>query len=497
MDHRRLAFLVLSFLTFHSFLPLHAEEKSSALKPKFEKIFSNFLRRELEIGHMRWVFFPLTLSGKNIKLWEKPGLLMAEAPRATTRISLKTLTSGRLRVDDMTFIDGIIYFRFHHNGRTNVGDMIVDLAKFARANYKPGQKQKVAYNTFKIINARVDVINADTGRQPLGTSFIVNGEGDISGLGPQTQFPFHLTAISTATANPVKLDLSGTISNRPNVAIHINDIPVTIAVDFLPVLKWFEGTLKTTINLSKAGIYSFWRVKFDGNQIKTWSQLPFPIFTVKGKFHPFAPSTLQLSIDGKSSHIDVFLLIKDLVAKKTSLTINSTNADLRECIEWCRTGTLMGQGETSETKLLAEIKKPLLWNVSGQASIEAKFSSVLGPWLFRDVDGELKLTVKNGRLTDMPGFVKALTLLNLAAVLKGKDANEPGLPFENVYTVIDIKDGVATTREPILLESPVLNVAFQGRVNFPKNVINAKIRLGKIWVNIKGPLDNPAVYISN
>lgn len=475
--------------------PAAPAQKDNRLKPKLERVFSRFLQRDLTIGNLRWVFFPVSMAATDIKLWEKPGLLMGEAPSASMRLSLKTLTSGRLRVHRMTFNDGHIYLRFTHDAKTNLAGMVVDLAKFARANYKPGQKQKVAYNLFKIKNARLHVIDAETGSCPLGAPLVLNGGGDVSGLGPQTKFPFHLTAVSTATANPINLDVRGTISNRPIVKITGRGLPVKMAVDFLPALKWFEGSLDATADFSKAAIYTFWRVTFEGDNIRARADLPFPKIKVDGKIHPYAPSTVNLTIQGEPTQFDAALRVKDLISKKVSLSIQSRDAEIAEIIDWCRSGYLMTTDELSAEEVKTELGKPLTWDVSGTAHVQADFSSVLGPKLLREVDGRLKLHITDGRLTEMPGFVKALALLNLASVMKERRAGERGLPFKTIYGVVDIKDGVATTRDLILLDSPVLDVAFGGHVNFPKNVINARVRLGKVWFVVKGPIDNPAVLL--
>ena len=468
---------------------LPAKKKDNAIKPKLEQVFTNFLRREMKIGHLRWLFFPIKMEGKNVTLWEKPGLLMAEAPRATMRMSFKTLTSGRLRVHSLATRHAHVILRFTRDGRTNLGDMVMDLTQFARQNYKPGQKQKVAYNLFKIRKSRLEVIDAETGGKPLGEPFLLDAQGDISGLGPRTKFPFHLTAVSPSTTTPTRFDVTGTISNRPMVKIVAHDVPVRALIDYLPVTKWFDGTIDATAHLSKAGIYRFWRVVFQSEKIRARDNLPFPAIKLEGKIHPFAPSTINLWLKGSPSEFDIALHIKDLVRKKVTLSIKSRDAEIGELISWCRTGALMAEGGD----LKSDLGRPVIWEVAGKADIQGQFSSVLGPRLLREIDGQLDLSITDGRLTEMPGFVKALSLLSLSYLSKPKDSSLPGLPFTNVHGTIDIKDGVATTRELITLRSPVLNVALTGRVNFPKNVINARIRLGKVWFDVKGPIHNPAV----
>ena len=73
---------------------------------------------------------------------------------------------------------------------------------FARKNYVRGQKQKVAYGVFRIENGHVHVIDAEAEDRPFEALFRVDGRGDIHGLGPQTQFPFHLSAVLLSSATP-------------------------------------------------------------------------------------------------------------------------------------------------------------------------------------------------------------------------------------------------------------------------------------------------------
>lgn len=491
MSYRRLSFFVFLLLAPLAFLRAESAppEKNSALKNKLETIFSRFLRRPLTIETVRWKFFPVKLAGTGIRLWESPGLLMGEAPRATTRISMKTLTSGRLRVHEMRFIDGKMYARFTHDGKINVVSMISDLAAYARQTYKPGQKQKVAYNLFRVENARLEVIDAETGNQPFGAPFVVNGKGDINGLGPQTQFPFHIDAVLASTATPMTVRADGTMSNRPQVHVEARRVPLSVLSDYLPVVRWFEGPSNAEFDFSKAGAYTYWKLRFVNKEIKTILTLPFPVITVDGYFHPYALTKLDVSLIGKPTRVDVALRVKDLITKKVRLTLKSTGADIAECIAWFQTGYIMGRGPLSEAEIKAESAKPLVWQVTGTADIDAELSSVLGQQLFHELDGRIVLKIRDGKLIEMPGFLKALALLKLTYIVQ----KDHGLPFSTVNGIIDIKNGVAQTQNPILLESPLMNVEFAGRVNFPRNAINARIRLGKVWFMVKGPLDKPVV----
>ncbi len=469
------------------FSPLSAAEKNAHLKEKLETVFSNFLRRTLTIGEIRWIFWPTHLSGKNLKLWEAPNVLMAEAPRAKMVISWKTLTSGRLRVGKMQFQDAQLYLRYTHDGKMNLTSMVADLAAHARKIYVPGQKQKVAYNVFRIDNARLHVIDAENSATPFNEPFIVNAAGDINGLGPDTEFPFKLEAVLPSTSTPTTFDIKGTISNRPRVRAVLRRLPVQALLMYLPVLRWFEGELNAEANVSKAGQYGFWKVRFAGDGIKARPELPFPEIKADGFLHPYARSTLNLSLIGSPTRVDAVVHIKDLVNKKVALSVKTKKADVAEMLRWFHSGYLMSADATADD-IAADLKKPLVWDVSGDADVDAELASVLGPKLIRRVDGQITLIVRDGKLTEMPGFVKALAILKRSHLRQNG-----GLPFKTIVGVIDVKDGVATARNEIMLASPLLNVGFTGHINFPKNVINARIRLGAAWFVVKGTLHNPAV----
>lgn len=462
-------------------------EKNANLKKKLETVFSNFLRRELTIGEIRWIFWPTHVAGKNLKLWEAPNVLMAEAPRAKMVISWKTLTSGRLRVGKMQFQDAQLYLRYTHDGKMNLTSMVADLAANARKIYVPGQKQKVAYNIFRIDNAKLHVIDVENGATPFNEPFIVNARGDIGGLGPDTQFPFTLTAVLPSTATPVNFDIKGTISSRPHVRAVVRRLPVQALLMYLPVVRWFNGELNAEADVSKAGQYSFWKVRFAGDGIKTWADLPFPEIKVDGFLHPYARSTLNVSLLGKPTRVDAVVNIRDLVKKKAALTVKTEKADVAEILRWFRSGYLMAANSSPE-QLAEEAKQPLVWDVSGDADVSAELVSTLGPKLIRDADGQITFLLRDGKLTQMPGFVKALAILKRSGLRQNG-----GLPFNTIAGVIDVKDGVAEARNEIALSSTLLNIGFTGHINFSKNVINARMRLGSVWFVVKGPLDNPAV----
>jgi hypothetical protein len=284
--------------------------------------------------------------------------------------------------------------------------------------------------------------------------------------------------------------------------------------DYLPVVKWFRGDIDAQADFSKAGQNTYWKIAFDAKDVKTVLDLAFPAISLEGKFHPFARSGLHVILRGQPTVVDVFIEVVNFQSKKVSLVIKSAEADIQECIDWCRTGFILNEGPDQP-------QPPQLWKISGKAEIDAELKSVMGPQLIRKADGRVSLIIRNGVVTDIPGFGKALKLLNLSSVLTPQGGLSDGLKFATIAGTIDMEDGVAATRGMILLESPQLNIGIIGRVNFPKQVINARMLvtvvslpkeviakipvIGRnttrdhgvvpIWLEIKGPLANPEIRI--
>jgi hypothetical protein len=512
---------------------LHAIEpapKKSASPPdrkletKFEGIFSKFLRRKLTIEKVRWRIFPVRFTGTHITLWEDSKLVMAEGPVATLTISPKTLTSWRLRVSEMTFKDAKATLRFDHDGRTNVTSMIKDLGDYARANYRHGQRQKVVYGVFRVENGTVDVVDRETGVKPFGAPFRVDARGDIHGVGPRTQFPFHLKAVllSSATPTPMQIIANGRVRNEPQVHVIATDVPSSMLIPYLPVVRWFKGVMSAELDFSKAGAYTFWKLRFVTDAIKADIPLPFPAVKVEGFFHPYVPSHLNVLLLGEPTRVDVKINIHSFRSKKVTLSVQSRGADIDECIRWCETGYWLNQAPINTMNLPPQSRWPPVWKITGKADIDATLASVMGPRLAQESNGLLKFKIENGRLSGMPGLIKTFALLNLSSMLG--DINKPpnGLVFKTVGGEVNIQDGVAKTNGLILLESPNINLGVMGQIDFVQQTIDAKMLLGvanmteaviahipfvrrfksnekkgviPIWMAVQGPLHNPTIKL--
>ncbi len=501
-------------------VPIHGADKTEqSLQKKFEERFSRFLRRDLTMESLRWKPFPFRLRAERPRLWEAPEVLMAEAPCATMSFSMKTLFTGRLHVRQMFFrnVDGIL--RFDHSGHTNLTRMIADILSFAREHRRPGQRQKVVYHVFRVEDSRIDVVDVETNRRPLGPPLIVNGKGTIQGMGPKTRFPFKITAVFPDAA-PARLAATGTLSHRPIAHIDAKRIPISTVAAYLPALKWFAGAVDGAFDFSKAGAYTFWKFRFETDTIHLSPPLPFPKLHADGFFHAFTPSHLNVTLAGEPTELNVTMNIKDFRTKRVSLSARSESADIEEIIRWCRTGFLMNEALASSTELNDLPTVPTLWQATGRAELKSELASIMGPRLVREAEGHIQLRIFDGTLVKMPGFLKALAQLNLSSLLLNKEGGEQGLKFKTIRADIDIKDGIAQTRDLVLLESPTLNLGFSGKINFVKQTIDARMLIGIVsvpedliariplvrrftdadkkgvipfWLAIQGRLDNPNI----
>ncbi len=495
-------------------------DKDSSLKSTLETVFGRFLRRDLTIEKLRWRFLA-TYKASEVKLWESPGVLMAQAPRAAMTVSWKTLFTGRLHIGRMRFKDATATFRFDHNGHSNLTDMIRDLVTFARENRKPGQRQKVVYNVFQIDNAKLDIVDTSTNIKPFRTPFVINAKGDINGLGPKTKFPFHLDAVQTSTGSAMHAKIWGTMSSQPIIHASAARVPLDVISDYLPVVRWFQGTTDARFDFSKGGCYRFWKVTFANDAIRLTLPYAFPLLRVDGFFHAHIPSRLKIKLEGKQSHVDVLLTILGFRSKKVALVVNSSDLAIEEFIQWCRTAMILNNAQ-SDGSVPTGGSVPLpVWKVTGQADVRAELNSVMGPQLIRRAAGKIQFQIRDGVLSDMPGFVKMISMLNLSSFLSAAQAKPEGLAFGTVNGTIDIKDGAAQTRGLIFLEGNTLDIGVIGRVNFAKQAINVRMLVGivsvpenviakipfvrrfgpkqvgviPIWLAIQGPFRKPVVRV--
>ena len=95
---------------------------------------------------------------------------------------------------------------------------------------------------------------------------------------------------------------------------------------------------------------------------------------------------------------------------------------------------------------------------------------------WRNLDGDLKLAIKNGRVGSYTVLAKILSLLNLtqALQLKSPELGAEGMPFQSLTADIKIQHGIART-DNLIVDSRAMKVNAVGTVNLAENSVDVKV----------------------
>jgi hypothetical protein len=92
----------------------------------------------------------------------------------------------------------------------------------------------------------------------------------------------------------------------------------------------------------------------------------------------------------------------------------------------------------------------------------------------------IALKVKNGRLHQDPVLTRALTILNLPAVVFGQvDLDRAGIPFDSITARVTAKNGVFSS-EDIVFDSPVIKVAGAGSADMNSNGLDLALAVSPV-----------------
>lgn len=97
---------------------------------------------------------------------------------------------------------------------------------------------------------------------------------------------------------------------------------------------------------------------------------------------------------------------------------------------------------------------------------------------WRNLDGDLKLTMKNGRIGNYTVLAKMLSLLNVvqALELKSPELGAEGMPYQSLTADIKIQHGIART-ENLVLDSRAMKVNAVGTVNLAEDTLDLKVAI--------------------
>jgi uncharacterized protein YhdP len=139
------------------------------------------------------------------------------------------------------------------------------------------------------------------------------------------------------------------------------------------------------------------------------------------------------------------------------------------------------------------------------------------------MSGTVKVDVKNGWVSGMPGLLKILSRLNLTTLFSEIDGRRrTKMPFDEAHGAAKIVKGKVSTDGPLMLENKTLQMAFLGSYDLPSRTVDGRvvvnfltvtdeiiglipgvrdILLGgekgliPIWLEVKGNADDPSVEV--
>ncbi|MFH2202320.1 MAG: AsmA-like C-terminal region-containing protein [Elusimicrobiota bacterium] len=161
--------------------------------------------------------------------------------------------------------------------------------------------------------------------------------------------------------------------------------------------------------------------------------------------------------------------------------------------------------------------------ISGVGHTRGRLRGPLDQPQWRHAAGTIDIEVKDGKIWQAPALVQVLSALSVTSVLRRMGRkSELGLPFRSGRAQIELGGGKAVIRTPAHIENPAFKLAFIGSYDLSdetidgrfvihfltvldeviravpgvrKILLNNRMGLVPIWVEVRGPRQNPKVTV--
>lgn len=159
----------------------------------------------------------------------------------------------------------------------------------------------------------------------------------------------------------------------------------------------------------------------------------------------------------------------------------------------------------------------------GTCNTDGYFVTGVGARFGPNMNGELKVNVREGWFGEAPVLLKILTRINLRTLIaEVKGDHRSRVPFDETNGVFKIVNGVVHTVEPFVLKNKTLQMAFMGQYDLANKTLDAKVAvnfltltdeiirllpgvrdvllgdqggLTPIWLEVKGSASDPKIKI--
>src|SRR5262249_52354332 len=98
-------------------------------------------------------------------------------------------------------------------------------------------------------------------------------------------------------------------------------------------------------------------------------------------------------------------------------------------------------------------------------------------------NGEVNLDLKNGWFGNAGGLLKIISRLNLTTLItevEGKHRSR--VPFDESHATFEIVNGIASTKNPFVLENKTMEIAYIGNYDITKNTMDGRVVVNVLMV---------------
>jgi hypothetical protein len=273
-----------------------------------------------------------------------------------------------------------------------------------------------------------------------------------------------------------EFEVRGTLGEREQTNLTVTgQLPLIFLTDYLPVVRPTEGLATADLRLR-------------GN---------------RGARTPYG------TLDIRKGHLTLSGLSADFREVQAGLELQGTRTQIREWRARLAEGNFRGAGEIGQSGRGWDLRltfqeddgraeQLLLGLYGGKGEVTGLLS--LGGLLtsegeeaadfWRNLGGDLKLVLRDGRVGRYTVTAKILALLNVAQLLdlKGPELAGEGMPYERLTADIKIARGIART-DDLVLESRAMKVSAVGTVNLAEDTVDLTVAV-KPFQNVDRILTN-------
>lgn len=259
-------------------------------------------------------------------------------------------------------------------------------------------------------------------------------------------------------------DARGSVGERNQIDLFVTGhLPLLVLASALPVVQPKQGVVLANVHL---------RGPWSAPDLQGGVEIQQGILTLAGFPSEFQQVQASLNLQGSLTEVrdwqarlaeGQFRGAAEIRRRGERWELRTTFQEEDGRAEQLLAGVYGGKGEVTGTLSLGGI-------LSSQGESPADF--------WRNLDGELRLSMRNGRIGRYTVLAKLLSLLNVVQLLdlKGPELTAEAMPYQSLTANVKIQRGIART-EDLILESRAMKVNAVGAVNLAEDSVNMTVAL--------------------